>query len=84
MFFFSLLLLMSAPNSDSRSSTSFFEPNSDTQNLDSRFVNKSENPNSSPNPALRTSLPVRFANPENPNSERLILDFSTSKFFVQG
>lgn len=74
---------MSAPNSGSRSSTSSSEFSCDTQNLDSSAVHKSENQIRNPNPTPRTSLLVRFANPENPDSERPILDIVLLNSFVK-
>lgn len=35
-----------------------------------------------PNPIARTSLPVRFANPNNPHSERSIVELSVDNLYL--
>jgi len=45
--------------------------------------NESDNPVTPPNPTPRVSLPIRFSNPGNPNSERSIRDISTDTIFIR-
>jgi len=54
---------------------------SNKQSLD--LDDPSENPIRTPNPTPRVSLPVRFSNPENPNSERPVEDITPDSVFVR-
>lgn len=74
---------MSDPSDLSKTQTPTPELGDSTENLEQATIQNFQNSTEYPSPDPRTSLTVRFANPDLPNSEKTLLNLSSYFFCTQ-